>query len=59
VGTGRCISGTACSEADDTCIAAPGAGEPCNGVCDVGLVCMDDVCAQTQAFLCGVIGGND
>jgi len=58
IGTLRCGEGAVCG-AGDMCEAAPGAGEPCTLVCDVGLTCDQGVCAVTPPLVCGGFASND
>jgi hypothetical protein len=58
LGTGRCTEGAVCG-AGDMCEAAPGAGEACTDICDVGLMCENNVCAVAAPLVCGGFAGGD
>lgn len=54
---GRCAAGAVCEE--ETCVAAPKAGEPCTDACEPGATCEDDVCKVDAPLACGIDFDDD
>lgn len=54
---GRCAAGATCE--DETCVAAPLAGEPCTDACAPGSSCEDNVCKVDAPLACAVAFEDD
>lgn len=53
----RCAEGGVCE--NETCVAAPKAGEPCSDACEAGTTCDDGVCVVVAPLTCGIDFDDD